>query len=148
MIKRKEKKKVSIHPFLEIVWKVCKNVNTHSVKSLPFQNATLWIQANVASLQSETLTPLVRAQTDHDLPEVYRAWDFCISTYQAIRDFISSPIHHVTPNAHLHWIFFLTPGNHCRHKFPYYCTQLSSLLQLYVIFLLPYSVFWKNCIEF
>ena len=25
---------------------------------------------------------------------------------KAIRDFISSPIHHVTPNAHLHWNFF------------------------------------------
>ena len=40
MIKRKEKKRVSIHPFLEIVWKVGKKINIHSVE--PFLLKTIY----------------------------------------------------------------------------------------------------------
>ena len=51
--KRKEKKKVSIHPFLETVCKVCKNVNTLSVKSL--------------SLKKIACTLISRCRKDKDL---------------------------------------------------------------------------------
>ena len=36
------KKRVSTHPFLKIVWKVCKKVNIHSVKSLLLKKVCLY----------------------------------------------------------------------------------------------------------
>ena len=42
VIKRKEKKRVSTHPFLEIVWKVDTTVNTLFVKSLPLKKFCLY----------------------------------------------------------------------------------------------------------